>query len=250
MDLSLYDNEFIGTIPPEISQLSKLESLYLDVNHFSGTIPTELAKIKHLDDLRLRHNDLIGTVPSELGLIEGLQILYLDRNQFTGTVPTQLGVLKYLVELHLYGNKLTGPIPSELSQLHALGESIGCIDTFDELIILLTYSILIVVVASLYLDNNHLTGGIPTEFGSMIDLGKRFQRLFCCLPGCSSYRIETLTPHLLASSQSTCTFIRITWMELYHLRLERCRIFVSTDECAHDADMLGFFSQNLYLLLQ
>jgi Leucine-rich repeat (LRR) protein len=208
VDLSLYDNGFSGPIPPGFGQLSKMESLYLDVNHFSGTIPTELALIKRLDDLRLRHNNLAGTIPSELGSLEGLQILYLDRNQLTGSVPTEFGHLKYLIELHLYGNQLNGPIPTELANLHALCKyNRQCDDPSlarQHLCFSFGLPISALITASLYLDNNKLTGGIPSEFGTMIDLGKPISNMTHGVIRVSSCT-HRLSFFLTIQNNSTCT---------------------------------------------
>ena len=138
-ELLLWDNNLTGSIPPELGNLTKLETLYLDRNQLSGPIPSEIGSLSNLNYLALNGNQLTGSIPPELGNLTKLETLYLDRNQLSGPIPSQLGNLTKLEALYLNRNQLSGPIPSELGSLSNL--------------------------RSLYLRDNELSGCIPNALG-------------------------------------------------------------------------------------
>ncbi len=137
--LILYDNLLRGLIPPELGQLENLVDLNLNSNQLTS-VPPELGQLKNLWWLVLSGNQLTS-IPPELGQLENLVDLYLNSNQLT-SVPPELGQLENLRSLVLFGNQLTS-IPSELGQLEFLGE--------------------------LYLNENRLTS-IPSELGQLKNL--------------------------------------------------------------------------------
>ena len=65
--LWLESNELNGEIPPELGDLSSLETLDLGGNDLSGAIPSELGDLPSLVGLWLWGNDLSGEIPGELG---------------------------------------------------------------------------------------------------------------------------------------------------------------------------------------
>ncbi len=87
MELELYRNNLVGSIPPELGGLASLTRLQLASNHLSGPIPPELAELSSLSFLGFFNNDLEGTVPPELGGLADLAQLELDRNRLTGPIP-------------------------------------------------------------------------------------------------------------------------------------------------------------------
>ena len=85
-DLSLWNN-LKGTIPTELSNLSKLKILYLARNKLYGTIPTEIGLLTDLEYLGLHHNFLNGTLPSDvMGNMKKLRSIYIEKNEITGTI--------------------------------------------------------------------------------------------------------------------------------------------------------------------
>ncbi len=139
--LYLSDNDLTGPLPPELGNLSALQSLYLSDNDLSGPIPSELGNLSALQSLYLSDNDLSGPIPPELGNLSALQSLYLSDNDLSGPIPPELGNLSALQSLYLSDNDLSGPIPPELGNLSAL--------------------------QSLYLSDNDLSGPIPSELGNL-----------------------------------------------------------------------------------
>ncbi|MEN8219934.1 MAG: Calx-beta domain-containing protein, partial [Pseudomonadota bacterium] len=166
--LSLSSNQLTGSIPSQLGNLTKLESLRLNANQLTGSILTEFGNMSGLWYLRLDDNQLTGSIPSQLGNLSNLMYLELYNNELTGSIPSQLGNLINLRELHLYDNELTGSIPSQLGNLSDLWQ----LDLSDNQ---LTGSIPTELgnlnkLWSFDLSDNELTGSIPTEFGNLSGL--------------------------------------------------------------------------------
>lgn len=166
-EVKLGNNNLVGTIPPEIGDLTSINSIELFENQLSGTIPTEIGNLTDIQYLSFGDNLLTGTIPAELASLSGFIVLHLYNNdlegsippgiwnmnqltslslggnQLTGSLPTTLGNLVNLEVLHLQGNQLTGSIPNEIGDLTNL--------------------------TSLALNQNQLTGSIPSSIGNLIN---------------------------------------------------------------------------------
>ncbi|MCM2314295.1 MAG: hypothetical protein NDJ92_03970 [Thermoanaerobaculia bacterium] len=144
IELNLGYNNLVGTLLPQLGQLTNLEVLYLPGNALGGTIPSQLGSLSKLRVLDLNSNQLTGPIPSSFASLANLEMLALWSNQLTGTIPASLGSLSKLNELRLSTNRLSGAIPAQLAQLSAL----------------------------VYLDlaDNALTGGVPAQLGSLAQL--------------------------------------------------------------------------------
>ena len=64
--ISLYENNLIGSLPPELSVLSEINTLYFVTNKISGNIPSSFGNMTKLSSLLLGNNCLEGSIPSEL----------------------------------------------------------------------------------------------------------------------------------------------------------------------------------------
>ena len=153
----------VGTIPPELGNLTRMSILDLGVNGLTGTIPPELGNLGNLTWLHLSHNSLRGLIPPELGRLARLEVLKLDRNLLRGRIPPGIGGLANLEVLWLDRNELTGPIPPELRGLTSLRELrfgwnslSGVIPPWLGELTELSY---------LSLRNNDFTGPIPARTG-------------------------------------------------------------------------------------
>ena len=58
----MYNNQLIGSIPPEIGNLTNLEKLFLQGNQLSGEISPEFGSITNLEKLYLNDNQLEGGI--------------------------------------------------------------------------------------------------------------------------------------------------------------------------------------------
>ena len=106
--LYLGENNLVGTIPPELGNLSELISLELGENQLTGGIPAELGSLSNLEVLVFWDNQLTGGIPVELGSLSNLNVLALSGNQLSGTIPAELGNLSSLQALFLDDNQLDG----------------------------------------------------------------------------------------------------------------------------------------------
>ncbi|GLT96488.1 hypothetical protein SLE2022_141040 [Rubroshorea leprosula] len=120
--INLADNNFQGKIPQEIGHLSRLRFLNLSNNALQGEIPGNLSFCLGLQVLNLSTNMLVGKIPNSLETLgmKKLNTLFLERNELTGTIPEWLGNASSLVRLSLISNRLHGSIPVQLGKLQNL----------------------------------------------------------------------------------------------------------------------------------
>ncbi len=175
--ISLSANRLIGTIPPEIGDLTALRSLDLndffeESNVLSGEIPSEIGKLTDLSLLYLDGNRLTGSIPSGIQNLSRLENLSLASNLLTGEIPDWLGDLSSLDQLWLFDNRFEGPIPDALGKLSALTElDLGSIvggnnltGPFPDALRSLTNLVV------LGLAQNQLDGPIPAWLGELTNL--------------------------------------------------------------------------------
>ena len=115
--VSLNHNNFTGSIPTELGNLTNLRYLYLNDNNLSGSIPTELGNLAKLWELSLRNNRLSGSIPSELKGMDALYGIWLQNNQLTGQIPAEFadddafgGTSPSLEYVNFTGNQLTDSV--------------------------------------------------------------------------------------------------------------------------------------------
>ncbi|KAJ1413620.1 Tyrosine-protein kinase, active site [Sesbania bispinosa] len=106
-----------GSIPTEISSLTKLRYLDLSSNCLQGELPSSLSNLTQLETLDISNNFLTGVIPPTLGQLKYLTKLSLDSNQIEGPIPSELWNSKSLEQLTLSNNLLNGSIPSTLEHL-------------------------------------------------------------------------------------------------------------------------------------
>ncbi len=125
--LDLRNMNLTGRIPPEIGELSRLESLQLSGNRLTGPIPPELAKLTLLNRLWLDGNDLTGPIPPEIANLANLRQLWLADNRLTGPIPHELAGFSGL-SLAVAGNDFNDCVPWQLHGLrsHDIDEGLIC----------------------------------------------------------------------------------------------------------------------------
>ncbi|MBA0730268.1 hypothetical protein Golax_000001, partial [Gossypium laxum] len=85
--LNLPNMNLIGTIPPELGNLSFLASLNLSGNGFHGDLPGELGQLSRLKLVDLSFNFFTGEIPSSFGRLNQVSDLVLSNNNLTGAIP-------------------------------------------------------------------------------------------------------------------------------------------------------------------
>ncbi|GJV26987.1 leucine-rich repeat-containing protein [Tanacetum coccineum] len=126
--LDLSNNKLGGGISPEIGEipgdgfgnLTKLLHLDMSWNNFNGSIPSQLFQLTNLRYLDMSANSLEGKLGPELGSFRKLTTLRLYDNRFQGPIPAQLFELESLQYLDLRYNKLGGGISPEIGKLRNL----------------------------------------------------------------------------------------------------------------------------------
>ncbi|PIA29234.1 hypothetical protein AQUCO_06100026v1 [Aquilegia coerulea] len=86
MDLS--DNNLVGQIPEELTNLSGLIGLNLSGNNLIGSIPKRIGQMKSMQSLDLSMNHLSGVIPPSISSLFGLSYLNLSHNNLSGEIPS------------------------------------------------------------------------------------------------------------------------------------------------------------------
>ncbi|KAF6160188.1 hypothetical protein GIB67_016624 [Kingdonia uniflora] len=119
--LNLSRNNFEGTIPWLIGNISALEVLDLFNNGFLRELPNEfLENTTSLQYLSLSRNRLHGNILPEKYNIHSLKHLLLHNNRFTGEISPGLYNSTSLIVLDIRNNFITGTIPSWFLTLSSL----------------------------------------------------------------------------------------------------------------------------------
>ncbi|KAG5568295.1 hypothetical protein H5410_064689 [Solanum commersonii] len=111
-----------GPIPESISNLTRIEYLYLYDNSLNGTIPPGMLSLPTLNTIDLSSNHLSG--PLEEFKSNSLILIYLEGNQLQGHLPHSIQNLVNLTDLILSFNNFSGRVDfslfSNLKQLSFL----------------------------------------------------------------------------------------------------------------------------------
>ncbi|XP_058182762.1 receptor-like protein 19 [Rhododendron vialii] len=183
--LNLSYSALSGSIPSEISHMSKLISLdlsysqlRLELLHFeillknltqlqeldlfevniSSDLPDSIGYLKSLKSLDLTWTGLSGKLPDSIGYLKSLNYLFVGDCKLRGSIPKSLGNLTQICELYLWGNSFTGEVSSTLSNLKQLTALDLSANNFQGRIPVLAE---LTNLEYLYLDDNNFTGGFP-----------------------------------------------------------------------------------------
>jgi Leucine-rich repeat (LRR) protein len=85
--IDLSNNNFVGAIPPEFGNLSKILSLNLSHNNLTGSIPATFSNLKQIESLDLSYNNLNGAIPPQLTGITTLEVFSVVYNNLSGKTP-------------------------------------------------------------------------------------------------------------------------------------------------------------------
>ena len=107
-----------GTIPSNIDQLSRLETIDITNTDLTGTIPNTFYNLTSLKEIRLNNNSLFGSIDSRVQQLSEVEFINLQDNNISGPIPIELAGLNQLRHLALSNNQLTDTIPSGLGNLN------------------------------------------------------------------------------------------------------------------------------------
>ena len=165
------NNQFTGTFPSEIGQLSNLIYMSFSSNALSGTIPEEFGNLENLETFDASSNFLGEQLPNVFDRLFYLKEFDMALNYLSGTLPqTLLFNTTVLNTLNISGNILGMdlPLPEDLGQMKSLRsldlstnqfigtipESIGEMENLVEV----------------RLDRNFLTGQLPDSVNRLSDM--------------------------------------------------------------------------------
>jgi hypothetical protein len=167
LDISLPENNLVGTIPSTVANLTKLEKLDLSGNELQGSIPGfAFTFLNHLETLDLSTNELSGAIPTGLGNLSlNLTALNFSANKLSGSLPPDLANMALLELLDLSDNSLSGTISlGAMSQLETLDLSRNAFGGT------LTNVVLAPKLQFLDLSDNKIVGPIPVSSGWFLSL--------------------------------------------------------------------------------
>ncbi|KDO40879.1 hypothetical protein CISIN_1g001036mg [Citrus sinensis] len=85
--LDLSCNKLVGHIPPQIGNLTRIQTLNLSHNNLTGTIPLTFSNLRHIESLDLSYNKLSGKIPRQLVDLNTLAIFIVAYNNLSGKIP-------------------------------------------------------------------------------------------------------------------------------------------------------------------
>ncbi|XP_055826202.1 putative receptor-like protein kinase At3g47110, partial [Solanum dulcamara] len=172
--LLFFGNRIGGSIPREISNLVNLNLLDMSDNNLTAGIPDSIGRLTNLGGLNLGNNRLTGVIPSSIGNLTELVFLYLGLNRLEGNIPSTLGNCNQLLKLDISENNLTGTIPQQLIALSSLTKIYAYYNSLS--------GPLPVYIGNwshlTYLDfsYNKFSGMIPRSLGKCLSLGEIYMK--------------------------------------------------------------------------
>ncbi|GLJ41221.1 hypothetical protein SUGI_0853280 [Cryptomeria japonica] len=169
----------IGSLPPQLGNLSHLHVLDLSQNNLTASIPPELGKLVagmvQVGSSKIQSNNGTPSYYKEevsvtnketlLVYVDSILLLVtcidLSRNQLSGNIPSAIGALSGLVILNISRNNLSGEIP----QTFAMLEQIESLDlSYNKLQGKIPAEMQILNFLAVFIvSNNRLCGKIPIE---------------------------------------------------------------------------------------
>ncbi|XP_024039490.1 probable LRR receptor-like serine/threonine-protein kinase At1g34110 [Citrus clementina] len=85
--LDLSCNKLIGHIPPQVGNLTRIQTLNLSHNNLTGLIPSTFSNLKQIESLDLSYNKLNGKIPHQLVELKELAVFSVAYNNLSGEIP-------------------------------------------------------------------------------------------------------------------------------------------------------------------
>jgi hypothetical protein len=200
-NMDLTNNQFTGTISPEIYHSKSLQSLSLSNNCLRGSISEEICNLQSLISLSLdglstaancqvfpfgelssiftsfeSKHFLTGEIPFCLLELPAIQLVHVSGNGLTGTIPSNLNIAPSLSDISISHNLISGTIPVNF-QLKANWTNFDF--SYNKLSGTL-HSNFASVNGSLALDINRLSGKVPSSCVSSDNITVLNGNIFQC----------------------------------------------------------------------
>ncbi|KAJ0525101.1 putative protein kinase RLK-Pelle-LRR-XII-1 family [Helianthus annuus] len=160
------------TLPPSISNCSRLTNIEMNENKFSGKLKIDFSKMKDISYISLWENNFGSNEPDEMQFIDTLKncthldTLDLEECNFQGVLPTSVGNLSVQLRHLLFGgNQLHGKIPVSIGNLAGVNLLLLERNQFNGNIPSTIGNLHKVQRLSLY--KNQLSGQIPDSIGNL-----------------------------------------------------------------------------------
>ena len=121
IEIDLFNNNLVGTVPTTMDQLTKLRSIKLFVNDLSGSFPDIWSNMSDLEYIDLSNNLFTGSMPASLADLSKLTTLYIENNNMTGPLLPEMGNLSNLDVYWAKGNDFSGCFPGTYLNLCDIG---------------------------------------------------------------------------------------------------------------------------------
>ncbi|KAJ9697420.1 hypothetical protein PVL29_009302 [Vitis rotundifolia] len=176
--LSLQKNQLSGPLP-SLSNLTSLQSVFLDNNNFSSVPPEFLLGLNNLQTFSIRENPSLQPwrIPEHLSESTSLASLLASNANIFGTIPDIFGSFPNLQSVRLSYNNLTGPLPpsfggSGIQNLWLNNQKVGLSGRLDVLGAM-------VQLSQAWLHANAFSGPIPdlSNSSAIFDLQLRDNQL-------------------------------------------------------------------------
>eukprot|EP01028_Stygiella_incarcerata_P006975 TRINITY_DN28433_c0_g2_i3.p1 TRINITY_DN28433_c0_g2~~TRINITY_DN28433_c0_g2_i3.p1 ORF type:complete len:1497 (-),score=267.72 TRINITY_DN28433_c0_g2_i3:686-5176(-) len=112
--LKMGKNSLSGELSASISDLTRLETLWIDDNELSGSLPDSIGDLREMKDFNAGFNGFNGSLPDTLGQWTRMTNFTVRHNAFTGQLPDVIFTQwTQLQRINIRDNQFYGTIPSE-----------------------------------------------------------------------------------------------------------------------------------------
>ncbi|CAM6093144.1 unnamed protein product [Calypogeia fissa] len=113
VQLSVFQNDFTGTMPEEISNLTNLQYINCHTCNLYGALPNSFSLLTDLQMVTSHRNNLTGPVPESWKSLTNMMNFRMDQNYLSGNFPSwMLSNWLSLQSLQMTENRFSGPAPN------------------------------------------------------------------------------------------------------------------------------------------